>query len=82
MDHNKGGLEISLPDDQVASVQDAVEGKEDKGRAGLMGGLTQSKEPAAGATPPSKPGRFANLRAKLARPGGHAEVNPPMIYAT
>ena len=57
-------------------MQDAVEG--DKGRAGLLGALTRNKEPAAqqaaGPTSQPKPGRFANLRAKLAKPSEHAEV--------
>ncbi len=49
-------------------------------RTGLMGVLTRHKEPAGqpGVTPApaaqSKPGRFANLRAKLSKPSEHAEV--------
>ena len=64
-------------------MQDAAEG--DKGRAGLMGAVTQNKEPAAqpaaGPTSQPKPGRFANLRAKLARPSEHVEASSPVICA-
>ena len=45
---------------------------------GLMGALARHREPAGqqAAMPAAqpKPGRFANLRAKLARPSEHAEV--------
>lgn len=52
-----------------------------------MGVLTRHKEPAgqSGVTPgpaaQSKPGRFANLRAKLSKPNEHAEVQHVGMFA-
>ncbi len=52
-----------------------------------MGVLTRHKEPAGqpGVTHApaahSKPGRFANLRAKLSKPSEHAEVKHVGIFA-
>ncbi len=46
-----------------------------------MGMLTRNKDPAGqpanapAPAPQPKPGRFANLRAKLARPNEHADVS-------
>ncbi len=65
--------------------QEDTEGS--KLRTGLMGVLTRHKEPAGqpGVTPApaaqSKPGRFANLRAKLSKPSEHAEVQHVGMFA-
>ena len=61
----------------AVSVQgDAAEGTS---RTGLMGVLTRNKEAdalqAAMPAPQSKPGKFANLRARLGRPSEQTEVN-------
>lgn len=49
-----------------------------KSRTGLMGMVTRNKEAdvpqAAMPAPHSKPGRFANLRARLGRPSESTEV--------
>ena len=56
-------------------------------RTGLMGVLTRQKEAvsqpgvAPAPAPHSKPGRFANLRAKLSKPSEHAEVQHVGMFA-
>lgn len=65
-----------LLDTAAVSMQDDSAGG--KSRTGLMGVLTRNKEAnaqqAATPAPQSKPGRFANLRAKLGRPSEQTEV--------
>ena len=62
----------------IHCMQEVAEGG--NSRSGLMSMLNRSKEPVpqpVGASAPAsqpKPGRFANLRAKLSKPSEYAEV--------
>ncbi|KAL0036203.1 hypothetical protein WJX79_007899 [Trebouxia sp. C0005] len=82
IDSAKQGRPSSNPWASTSGEED-TEGS--KLRTGLMGVLTRHKEPAgqSGVTPgpaaQSKPGRFANLRAKLSKPNEHAEGPQPEL---